>query len=326
MRPRPRPAALRIAAGILVLGALAVAPRVAGAPPSESATAPEALPSPGGLLASQDDLLEAMYQAARGGDEGDGTAAGVTSALVPQAGVGTSAQDPGSTYTRIVRPTLPDGPRRVGIQAGHWLTEQAPPELWRLVTQTGASWDGVDEVQVDLDVALRVKALLEAKGYAVDLLPTTIPPGYIADAFVSLHADDDGTGEKSGFKLAHSTRRTPYEEALLQSVRREYASATGLPYDQAGISRNMLFYYALSWSRIRYATAPHTPSVILEMGFLSNEHDRAFMTEHADVVAAAIASGIDAFLAAHPREQLFGEDLLVPAFRFRPQPSPPSGP
>ena len=34
-------------------------------------------------------------------------------------------------------------------------------------------------------------------------------------------------------------------------------------------------------------------------------------------VAEALARGIERFLEAHPREKLFGEDLLVPTPRFR---------
>src|SRR5438477_2701103 len=172
-------------------------------------------------------------------------------------------------YTRVAKPTL-TGPRRVGIQAGHWLTEQAPPEAWRLVAQTGTSWQGVKEVDINLDIAKRVKALLETKGVVVDILPTVVPAGYLADAFVSLHGDGDGTGAKSGFKMAYSTRRTPYEQDLLLQIKDEYKKATGLDYDAAGVTRNMLGYWNFNWQRYKNSTAPHTPSVILEMGYVSN--------------------------------------------------------
>lgn len=220
-------------------------------------------------------------------------------------------------YTRVPRPQLAPGPRRVGIQAGHWQTQLAPPELGRILAQTGTSWAGITEVEINLDIAGRIAAILRGKGLVVDVLPTTIPPAYVADAFVSLHGDGDGAGAKSGFKIAHSTRRTPYEDALLAAIKQEYAEATALEFDAAGISRAMSFYYAFSWSRVRYSAAPHTPSVILEMGFVSNDHDRWLMTERAEVLASAIATGIVRFLDAHPREKLFGEDLLVPAPIFR---------
>ena len=227
------------------------------------------------------------------------------------------------TYIRVPKPTL-TGPRRVGIQAGHWLTELAPPELWPLLKQTGTSWDGIKEVDINLDIAKRIKTILEAKGIAVDVLPTTIPQGYLADAFVSLHGDGDGKGDKSGFKMAYVTRRTPYEQDLLLSIKDVYKQATGLDYDSGGVTRNMLGYYAMSWFRYKNATAPHTPSVIMEMGFVSNDHDRELMTDKAEVVAGAIADGIVRFLDAHPRDKLFGQDLVVPGLPAFPPPRTPA--
>lgn len=245
--------------------------------------------------------------------------------ITPTVGASGFPSSPRATPTlvRVPKPVVPDGPRRVGIQAGHWLTELAPPELGRILTQTGTSWNGVHEWKIDLDIAQRIEKILEAKGFVVDVLPTTIPPGYLADAFVSLHGDGDGVGSRSGFKLAHSSRRTPYEAALLDSIRDAYGKATGLAYDSQYVSRGMINYYAHSWTRIKYSTAPFTPSVILEMGYVSNDHDRYLMTEKADVLANAIATGILRFLDAHPRDKLFGQDLTVPSFTFRlPTPSP----
>ena len=224
---------------------------------------------------------------------------------------------------RIPKPEV-SGSRRVGIQVGHWKIDEVPAEFGpRLPQQTGASAAGVNEVDVNLDVAQRLATLLEAKGYAVDILPATVPPGYVADAFVALHADDDGVGAKSGFKMAAGRRRGPYDQALLDALRAPYASATGLVWDELGISNNMRGYYVFNWSRYQHVASPFTPAVIVEMGFLSSDDDRALMTDHADVVAAALADGIVAFVSAHDREMLFGHDLLVPRGRFAPPTATP---
>src|SRR5207237_7878971 len=89
----------------------------------------------------------------------------------------------------VPQPAPPPGPRRIGLQAGHWQTADVPAELKRLEQLTGTSGGGVNEWQLNLDIANRVAVALRARGYAVDVLPTTIPPGYLAEAFVSLHAD-----------------------------------------------------------------------------------------------------------------------------------------
>src|SRR3989442_8444426 len=213
---------------------------------------------------------------------------------------------------------LPAGPRRVAIQAGHWKSDEAPDELRRLIPQTGAEWEGVTEVEIDLDVAQRVGVILISKGIAVDLLPTTIPVGYVADAFVALHADSDGGGENSGFKMARGARRGPYEDALLADIKDAFGAATGLEYDARHVTRNMTGYFAFSWTRFQHAVAAHTPAVILEMGYVSNDDDRALMLDKPDLLATAIANGVLKFLSETPRSKIFGQDLVVPAFPSRP--------
>jgi N-acetylmuramoyl-L-alanine amidase len=228
-----------------------------------------------------------------------------------------------SNGVRIPKPTVPAGARRIGIQVGHWMTDQVPAELGsRIVFQTGTSWAGVDEVEVNLDIAKRIKAQLTARGYIVDIIPTTVPPGYLADVFLALHADGDGTGENSGFKLAHGSRRGPYEDKLVALLRDEYAKVTGLSYDAEHISRAMTAYYAFNWGRYQHTAAAHTPAAILEMGYLSNGHDRDVMVNHADGVATAIVNGVQRFLDDVPRSKIFGEDLIVPPQRGFPSPSP----
>ena len=231
---------------------------------------------------------------------------------------------------RIPKPKIDlNAQRRVGIQIGHLNTTDVPAEYGtRILQQTGASVEGITEVDVTTPIAERMAALLRAQGIAVDILPTTVPEGYLADVFIALHADDDGTGELSGFKMAHSTRRGPYEDALMATVKDAYAAATGLDYDASHVSRNMLGYYAFNWGRYQHATSPFTPSTIIELGFLSNDDDRSFMIDHADVVAGALVNGILAFLDATPRSKLFGQDLIVPRAPLRqgPIPSPTTPP
>ena len=231
---------------------------------------------------------------------------------------------PGTSGTlRVPIPkNVPTGPRRVGIQAGHWKTDEAPPELRWLIPQTGAAWEGITETEINLDIAQRVAVILNAKGIAVDVLPTIVPPGYIADAFISLHADSDGVGERSGYKLAHSARRGPYEDRLLDDVKAAYGEATSLDYDAAHVSRNMIGYFAHSWTRYQHAVHPYTPAVILEMGYVSCDRDRALMLDEADRVASGIANGIVKFLNETPRAQIFGKELVVPGFPSRAVPSP----
>ena len=240
-------------------------------------------------------------------------------AVAPPGGV---IVQPGTV--RVPQPKAPAGPRKVGIQVGHWKLDEVPDELTRLVVQTGTTWNGVKEVDVNLDVAQRVGTLLKAKGVAVDIFGAAVPAGYVADAFIALHADGDGTGENSGFKMAHNARRGPFEDRLLQTVREEYAKSTKMDYDGLHVTRSMLGYFVYNWSRYQHAVSPYTPGTILEMGYLSNDDDRAILVDHSDAVAAGIANGLLRFLNETPRDQIFGKELVVPQLPLRsPNPSAP---
>lgn len=303
---------LVLAAAVAVLVGSIVGPQVfrAAEPAPLLASTPDPLPAQGvGMMTLPEEDLPWNDASAMQPDVAAPAAVPATAApaLAPGA---TPRPTSAPVLTRVPRPTL-SGPRRVGIQAGHWLTGQAPPELRGLLTQTGTAWNGINEVTINVDIAERIKRMLEPQGIVVDILPTTVTPGYVADAVVALHGDGDGTGANSGFKMAYSSRRTPYEAALLESLKTHYGAATGLAYDQFRISNNMRNYYLFGWWRNKYSTAPHTPSVILEMGYVSHDHDRYLMMSTPDVVAGGIAEGIIRFLEAHPREKLFGQDLLI---------------
>lgn len=212
---------------------------------------------------------------------------------------------------RLLRPPVTSTPRRVAIQVGHLRAEEAPREFPNLRFQGGGSIDGIHEVDVNLDIAQRVERLLTARGFVVDILPATVPPGHLADVFVALHADADVFREARGFKIAHGFYRGPHEGELVRLLTEEYAAATGFPWDP-NVTDDMTDYYAFAWFRYEHALAPHTAAAILEMGFLSSEEDRAVLLGEPELVAEAIAGGISRFLAAVPRSELFAEDIIVP--------------
>ncbi len=190
-----------------------------------------------------------------------------------------------------------DAPWRVGIQIGHLDGADAPDELSHLRSSTGAYAAGVAEVEVNRDIAARAAALLEQHGIEVVLLPATVPPRFTADAFVALHADGNPSSAPRGFKVAPPWRASPTSRRLVAALHTHYGRATGLPHDLNGVSFNMRGYYAFSGFRYRHSIAFTTPAAILEMGYVTNPEDRAFLLAHPDVAAAGIAAGVRAFLA-----------------------------
>ena len=240
--------------------------------------------------------------------------AGVVSSPTP-----TPAPSDPMWIVRAKRVAPPNGARRVVIQAGHWKTDEVPDELANLRILGGAVWSNVTEQGYVLGIAEKVTAKLQAKGYAVDLMPTTLPPGYVADAFVAIHADGDETGTARGFKIAHGDRRTPYDEALQQVLAEEYWKSTDLPLD-LNVTPAMLEYYAWRWEKYKTALSPYTPAVVIETGFITSAADRAVLLLKPDKVVDGIVNGIERFLREVPRDAVFRDELVF----ARATPSPPA--
>ena len=216
------------------------------------------------------------------------------------------AADPGSPggsiWARYRQPLPPaevynpPGPKRVGLQAGHWRTEEIPPELKGL--GPGASAAGKAEWEVNLDIAERTATILRSYGVEVDILPTTIPIEYKAHAFLSIHADGDEAGVRQGYKLGRAAwSATPAaDDKLMADISQTYAAATHMPLDPVGASRRMTAYYAFNSRRYCHAVAAGTPSAILEAGYLTSAVDRQILLGDPQASAVGIAKGLLRFL------------------------------
>lgn len=194
----------------------------------------------------------------------------------------------------------PPGPKRVGLQAGHWLTEQIPPELRGL--GPGGSGGGKDEWEITLDIARRTGALLESFGVEVDILPTTIPVEYKAHVFLSIHSDGDPDGVRRGYKLGRAAwSATPEaDDSLIATISDAYGATTRLPIDPVGPSRRMTAYYAFNSRRYCHAIAPGTPSAIIETGYHTSAADRSVLLGDPDAAARGIAQGLLRYLRLDP--------------------------
>lgn len=194
----------------------------------------------------------------------------------------------------------PPGQKRVGLQAGHWLTDQVPPELGRL--QGGSSGGGKQEWEVNLDVAQRTAARLEAAGIGVDVLPSTIPPHYQANVFVALHADGDPAGVARGFKVTRPgfSSIPDVDDKLVDALNSAYGALTELPRDDEHISLRMRYYYAFNSRRYCHAVAPGVPQAIIELAYLTSGIDRQYLIGDPERLAQGVATGIEAFLATLP--------------------------
>lgn len=236
--------------------------------------------------------------AGRPGDGGYRAMPGQAAIATPiRAGATPARATPPPTPTQA----LPGGPvsGRVGLQIGHWRSEELPDELAVLRSQTGGSSGGYREVDINYAVAERVAALLTERGVAVDLLPATVPPGYQADAFIAIHCDINNDSARRGYKLARfgDSAVPSRDDALVTAVAAAYGAATGQPVDPE-LTRAMIYYYAFNGAHYRHAIAPSTPATIVELGFLTNPADRLLLATDTDTVAHGLADGILRFLLA----------------------------
>ncbi|MDE0446243.1 MAG: N-acetylmuramoyl-L-alanine amidase [Spirochaetaceae bacterium] len=187
-------------------------------------------------------------------------------------------------------------PWRVGLQIGHLDSAQLPAELSRLRGSTGAYAAGVKEVDVNRAVAEAAAELLQDAGVDVTVLPATVPPGFAADAFVSVHADGNRNAEVRGYKISPPWRASPASRKLVAALLEHYGASTGLPRDLNGVTYRMRGYYAFNSYRYRHAIRLDTPAAILEMGYISNGTDREYLLAHPEEAAAGMVAGILAFL------------------------------
>ena len=190
---------------------------------------------------------------------------------------------PQATNTPQLSPTPSPTPRpqKIGVVAGHWKSD------------VGAMCDdGLQEVTINLDVASSVVAILQDRGYDAELLAEFAPElqGYVADTFVSIHADACNVPEASGFKVARvaSSAIPDQEDHLVACLITEYARTTGLDFHRNSITYDMTVYHAFNESD------PETPGAIIELGFMGA--DRVLLTDDSYKVAQGVAQGIICFL------------------------------
>lgn len=186
-----------------------------------------------------------------------------------------------------VDPSLP----RLGIVAGHSGPQNDPGAVCP---------DGLTEVAVNLDLATRVKAGLEASGFQVDLLEEYDQrlEGYRALAVVSIHNDScaviQADPPATGFKVAGALEGGAPDKAtrLVACLVDRYPKQTGLPFHAGSVTRDMTQYHTF------YEVHASTPVAIIETGFLNL--DRRILTEEPYRVAQGVIDGILCYLLNEP--------------------------
>ena len=173
---------------------------------------------------------------------------------------------------------------------------------------TSGTVSGLTEAELNLSVAEKLKKQLEDRGYEVymtrdnkesDLSESERAKNVNASGaqiLISLHANGGEDSTENGVEVMAPSYENPYwkdrtgnikkSNALADIILKSYCEETGL--NAKGLY-NVDNQILLNWSEI--------PSVVLEMGFMSNESDDAYMAEeeHQQKMAEGIADGIDLY-------------------------------
>jgi len=172
---------------------------------------------------------------------------------------------------------------RVGIVAGHWGNDSG-----------AVCSNGTTEAKVNLEIATRVKEVLSAQGYDVDLLKEfdSRLTGYQATVLVSIHADSCEyiNDQATGFKVAAAMSSTYPEKAarLTNCLRTRYASVTGMSFHPGSVTSDMTSYHAFD------EINNETTAAIIEVGFLNLDYQ--ILTQHPEVISDGITQGILCFV------------------------------
>jgi len=190
--------------------------------------------------------------------------------------------------------TPPEGPIRIGLQAGHWKAHEAPDELDGL-RYGGTQWEGLMEWEVNLAVARHTGEMLESLGYEVDILPAVVPPDYHAHLFIAIHADGAADPAARGYRVAAPRRDyTGRAQQMVDLLRDAYGETTGLRR-LPDATRRMRNYYAFNVRRYEHSLDPRTVALILETGFLTSPTDRRVIVDDPARVARGIVDAVTAF-------------------------------
>ncbi len=179
------------------------------------------------------------------------------------------------------------GHKKVVIDAGHGGSD------------AGAIGGGIYEKNITLDVAKRVEKLLTKKGYTVQMTRdndtyvslqdrVAISENFNPDIFVSIHVNSSVRPEITGIETHYYHQESM---SLAQTVHSSFASAIKSP--NRGLFKSKFYV-------INHTTAP---SILVEIGFISNSSERAELVseKRKQATAKAIADGIQNYFKQYDK-------------------------
>ena len=204
----------------------------------------------------------------------------------------------------------------IAVDPGHqsWAVDMSAPEpnapgssvmKAKATTGTVGTYSGIYEYELNLDVSLQLRDVLEDRGFSVLLTrednETAISNAERAvlaneagaDVLLRIHANGSEDPAAAGALALVPSSENVYvgaladeSDRLAETVLTSYCAATGI--ENRGLQNNDTMT-GINWSE--------QPVAILEMGFMTNEHDDMAMADDAfrQRMAEGIADGLEAY-------------------------------
>ena len=175
----------------------------------------------------------------------------------------------------------------------------------KVASGTSGKTSGLAEYELTLQLALKLQAILEERGYEVVMIRTSndvdisnaeraeVANNARADAFVRIHANGSENSSVSGAMTICQTDKNPYNAALNSKSKLLSESVLDELVASAGCKRQYV-WETDTMSGINWCQVPVT---IVEVGYMTNPAEDALLAtyEYQEKVAAGIANGVDGF-------------------------------
>lgn len=175
----------------------------------------------------------------------------------------------------------------------------------KATTGTQGKFTGIPEYALNLDISLALQTELESRGYRVIMTRTDNDTAISnseralkaseegGDVYVRIHANGSEDSSVSGALGMAPSYDNPYVGALAEDSYRLAECILNAYCAETGFGNLGIQYYddmtGINWSQI--------PVMILEMGFMTNQHDDTAMADEAmrEKMVEGIANGIDQY-------------------------------